>query len=262
MKRKLIVLMAVGLLVGTVIPPAGGVEKSYYCFGVEATIVGTPAGEYLPGTTGSDVIVARGGADLVFGGAGNDLICGGLGNDWTWEDTVENGGGGGLYGGSGDDWIRGGRGIDTLSGDGYDEGNGVSGADVLYGGPGRDTLHDYISAHEYASPEPLPGSDDLLFGGPGDDTVTATAGDDFLSGGLGNDSMGNRSLWDWDDWSYEESLDHGADLYVGGQGDDRIETFDGVAGNDTVNAGEQTDRCAEDEGDTIWSCEEDPVLPN
>jgi pimeloyl-ACP methyl ester carboxylesterase len=87
---------------------------------------------------------------------------------------------------------------------------------------------------DYADPEPLPGSDDLLFGGPGDDTVTATAGDDFLSGGLGNDRMGNRSFWDWDDWSDEESLDHGADLYVGGQGDDLIETFDGVAGNDTV----------------------------
>lgn len=261
MKRKLIVLVAVGLLVGTVIPPAGGAQKSYYCFGVKATIVGTPAGEALRGTAGDDVIVARGGADLVFGGAGNDLICGGAGDDWTWEDTEENGGGGGLYGGSGDDWIRGGRGIDTLSGDGYDEGNGVSGADVLYGGPGRDTLHDYISDHEYASPEPLPGSDDLLFGGPGNDVVSATAGDDFLSGGLGNDWMGS-GYWDYDDHSDEETLDHGADVYVGGEGDDHITTFDGVAGNDTANAGEGTDRCTRDESDTIWSCEEDLVLPN
>ena len=259
MKRKLIVLIAVGLLVGTVvIPPAGEVEKSYYCFGVEATIVGTPASEYLRGTTGDDVIVARGGADDVHGGAGNDLICGGPGNDWTWEDTVGNGGSGGLYGGSGDDWIRGGRGIDTLAGDGFDEGNGVSGADVLYGGPGRDTLHDYISAHEYARPEPLPGSDDRLFGGPGDDGVSATAGDDFLSGGLGNDRVGS-AYWEYDNNSYEESLDHGDDVYVGGAGDDLIDTFDGVSGNDTANAGEGTDRCAEDDGDTIWSCEEDLV---
>lgn len=254
------ILVAAGLLVGTMIPSAGGAPKSYYCFGQKATIVGTPAGEALRGTAGDDVIVARGGADLVFGGAGNDLICGGPGDDWTWEDTEENGGGGGLYGGSGDDWIRGGRGIDTLSGDGYDEGNGVSGADVLYGGPGRDTLHDYISDHEYADPEPLPGSDDLLFGGPGNDTVTATAGDDFLSGGPGNDRMANRYFWDWDGWSDEESLDHGDDVYVGGAGDDLIDTFDGVSGNDTANAGEGTDRCAEDDGDTIWSCEEDLVF--
>ncbi|MDQ3660887.1 MAG: hypothetical protein M3454_07515 [Actinomycetota bacterium] len=113
---------------------------------------------------------------------------------------------------------------------------------------------------KYADSEPLPGSDDLLFGGPGNDTVTATAGDDFLSGGPGNDRMANRYFWDWDGWSDEESLDHGDDVYVGGAGDDLIDTFDGVSGNDTANAGEGTDRCAEDDGDTIWSCEEELVF--
>jgi Ca2+-binding RTX toxin-like protein len=125
---------------------------------------------------------------------------------------------------------------------------------VLYGGWGKDHLLDYRHDHEYADPEPLPGSDDLLFGGPGNDGLTATAGDDFLSGGPGIDSLVN-SHWNWDDYSYEETLDHGSDTYLGGDGDDRIETIDGVAGNATVNGGEGIDACLGDEGDTIGACE-------
>ena len=51
------------------------------CFGMEATIVGTSAGEVIQGTKDLDVIVAHGGDDVIIGRRGNDRICGNQGND-------------------------------------------------------------------------------------------------------------------------------------------------------------------------------------
>ena len=79
-----------GLLGSAVV--AQGVHQ---CFGVAATIVGTPGPDTIVGTTGADVIAAgdgndtingRGGDDRISGGRGRDEIHGGRGNDPTTTD--------------------------------------------------------------------------------------------------------------------------------------------------------------------------------
>lgn len=89
------------------------------CFGREATIVGSDAGEIIRGTAGDDVIVGLGGDDTIKGLGGNDRICGGDGDDR-------------LLGGLGRDKLLGGRGADTLL--------GGAGRDLLYGGVDRDSI--------------------------------------------------------------------------------------------------------------------------
>jgi hypothetical protein len=250
--RRLLIISATlscGVLTLGTLPSAQAGGKVYRCFGVKATIVGTPGDDDLVGTARPDVIAALGGGDWVNAGGGDDLICGGPGDDWSWYYGPESGGAAGLYGGAGNDWIRGSTGRDDVNGDDI---NGPPGADVLYGGWGSDRVVDNLSWHEYLVPEPLPGSDDVLFGGPGNDVVTATGGDDYVSAGPGNDLLG-RAWWDDDDG--DDLRDHGSDAYTGGDGDDRIHTIDDVRGNDAINAGTGTDTCSADEGDALASCE-------
>ncbi|WP_434111253.1 FG-GAP-like repeat-containing protein [Methylocaldum sp. GT1TLB] len=84
------------------------------CFGVPATIIGTPGNDVLRGTPGNDVIVGLAGHDVIDGLGGDDLICGGDGNDV-------------LRGGLGNDMIDGGEGDDILW--------GGAGDDLIEGGP-------------------------------------------------------------------------------------------------------------------------------
>jgi hypothetical protein len=51
------------------------------CYGLRASIVGTPGDDIIVGTDAGDVIVGRGGGDIIDGGAGADIICGGPGVD-------------------------------------------------------------------------------------------------------------------------------------------------------------------------------------
>jgi len=124
------------------------------CFGVPATIVGTPGNDALKGTPGDDVIVGLGGRDVIEGRGGNDLICGGDGDD-------------AISGGPGHDKIDGGDGNDTIDGDaGNDRIHGDAGNDRIHGGPGNDGLDGGLGF-------------DGLNGGPGTDTCVngeATAG--------------------------------------------------------------------------------------
>lgn len=75
------------------------------CFGVPATIVGTPGNDVLHGTLGDDVIVGLGGNDAIAGKGGNDLICGNEGNDIISGDLGDDK----IDAGAGDDAIDGGR---------------------------------------------------------------------------------------------------------------------------------------------------------
>lgn len=97
------------------------------CFGVLATIVGTPGNDVLNGTPGDDVIVGLAGNDAINGSGGDDLICGGDGND-------------AINSGFGNDKINSDAGNDAVnSGPGNDFLDGGPGFDILNGGPGFDT---------------------------------------------------------------------------------------------------------------------------
>jgi Ca2+-binding RTX toxin-like protein len=96
---------------------SGGTKPE--CFGVPATIVGTPGKDGLRGTPGDDVIAGLAGNDAIDGRGGNDVICGGSGNDV----------------------IRAGAGNDRVNGDaGQDRADGGRGRDIINGGDGDDVL--------------------------------------------------------------------------------------------------------------------------
>lgn len=82
-------------------------------------IVGTSAGETLPGTGADDFIIGRGGHDTLRGLGGDDRLGGGSGKDK-------------LFGNGGDDRLEGGKGNDQL--------NGGAGRDILNGGLNNDGL--------------------------------------------------------------------------------------------------------------------------
>jgi len=147
------VVLVLALLMVAVLPAARG-AAAVMCLGLEATKVGTAAGETIQGTAGDDVLVGLGGNDIINGYTGNDRICGGSGND-----TISPG--------PGNDRVQGGAGNDTIVG-------GI-GADVLRGGGGADRIN---------------GNDgnDRLLGGGGDDTLNGDAGTDTVTGGLGTDT--------------------------------------------------------------------------
>ena len=89
------------------------------CSGQNATIVGSSAGDQLPGTFWKDVIAGLGGPDTIEGREGDDAICGG----------------------SGDDSIKTGDGANSVKADdGNDNVVGGQNPDVIYGGAGGDTL--------------------------------------------------------------------------------------------------------------------------
>jgi Ca2+-binding RTX toxin-like protein len=147
------VVLVLALLMVAALPAARG-AAAVMCLGLEATQVGTAAGETIQGTAGDDVLVGLGGNDIINGYAGNDRICGGSGND-----TISPG--------PGNDRVQGGAGNDIIAG-------GI-GADVLRGGGGADRIN---------------GNDgnDRLLGGGGDDILNGDAGTDTVTGGLGTDT--------------------------------------------------------------------------
>lgn len=98
----------------------GGTAGATVTVTVQASLVGTDAGNSLAGGTAADSIDARGGNDVVNAGAGDDFVRGGDGRDT-------------LYGGAGQDTLLGEAGIDTLL--------GQEGGDTLVGGPGNDRVY-------------------------------------------------------------------------------------------------------------------------
>jgi Ca2+-binding RTX toxin-like protein len=158
-----------------------------------ATIVGTPGDDSIAGTSGRDIIAGLGGDDDIDGGGGNDLICGGWG-----EDTIQGQGGTDrIFGEGGADWLDGGQG-------GCCPESPNTGNDVLWGGPGNDTLHtsDYPTEANRLFGED--GDDDLFLwsggrgeGGDGADEIYQYTRDAVLVGGAGEDL-----LVDWNDGGF------------------------------------------------------------
>ncbi|MEA5567878.1 RHS repeat-associated core domain-containing protein, partial [Anabaena sp. UHCC 0399] len=149
--------------------------------------------------------------DVIGGTSGNDIINGGLGNDRI------NGGNGDdvISGGSGDDDLDGGFGNDKVNGnDGNDIIRGGLGIDTLDGGSGNDTLNLDLSGQTINLTITNPSGGINL---PG--IVTATNFENFIiTTGSGNDQILQAAL-------------------IGGVVYRSNDTFNGGAGNDTINPG-------------------------
>lgn len=201
---------------------------------------GGPGNDQLTGGPGSDALLGGDGDDTIKGTEGDDQLDGGAGNDK-------------LDGGAGGDGVHGGDGDDTLAGD---PGPSAS-ADVLDGGPGRDTLSEYEYSDGASSQRPVRitldagGADD---GRPGEgDAITGIevvhllVAADMTAGAVGADlkvfhtqaansrligGPGNDLLTGYD---YDDVIDGGPgdDVLVGAYGHD---TIVGGPGRDTVNA--------------------------
>ena len=235
MRRSAMVVVLVAVLAGGVPnAPAG----SYNCFGEAPTIVGTPGDDTLIGTDGPD------------------LICGGKGDDGEFSPS-RGGIEAALWGGPGVDKISGGPGNDEINGGEFSRLDSDSGSgDFLYGKGGDDHICD--NACFGNNDQTTDSGDDQIFGGGGNDILGSTGGNDLQSGGRGNDRLGVQ-LWQCDETScgQEEvdTVDTGADTYLGGAGDDAIMASDGAEGNDVVNGGDDIDNCTADAQDIIFNCE-------
>lgn len=197
---------------------------TYFCAGVEATILGTAGNETLTGTTGRDVIVGLGGNDVIDGLGGNDLICGGPGND-----TIKGSAGRDrLYGDDGNDTLDGGGGDDTLwGGAGKDLLVPGLGADKVNGGMGVDTV-----TYKSASAGVI--VDLVAKTVTGGDTDTLATVENVDGSGLADVIRGSNPA------NWLRGLG-GNDTLEGRGGNDRLE---GGSGIDSVDGGSGTDTCA------------------
>src|SRR5215213_3222365 len=106
---------------------------------------------------------------------------------------------------------------------------GTAGPDVILGGDGNDVIRG------------LEGND-IICGGQGDDDIYGGAGNDIAYGEAGNDFL-----------DAVVNDDGSVDNVLGGSGEDRVATKDGVAG-DFGSAGPGVDTCSLDAGDPVASC--------
>ncbi|MBD2340809.1 hypothetical protein H6G64_27970, partial [Calothrix sp. FACHB-156] len=153
-------------------------------------------------TIADDVVGGTSGNDIINGGLGNDRINSGLGDDV-------------INGGAGDDNLDGGFGNDRVSGnDGNDTIRGGLGIDTLDGGNGTDSLYLDLSNQTVNLTITNPSNGITL---PG--IVTATNFENFtITTGSGNDQLLQSAV-------------------VGGVVYRSNDTFNGGAGNDTINPG-------------------------
>ncbi len=177
-------------------------------------------------------IVARGeaGEDRLTGGHLDDVLDGGEDDD-------------GVSGAGGDDRLAGGPGDDTLSGGpGDDSFAHEAGSDRVDGGAGEDSMSYADTTGAVAVDLDQPGGDGVaaepdnilpsvekVFGGPSRDVIRgASAVDNHLIGGQGDDTLEGRS---------------GEDRLSGGAGEDTLrggndpDALDGGAGRDTADGG-------------------------
>lgn len=217
--------------------------------------IGTDFADTLTGGTGNDLFYGGAGSDILTGAAGNDLLDGGSGDD-------------SLYGGAGDDLLEGGLGADHVDG-----GDGIDTVVLEHSGAGISfTVGQFtVSGDQYFNVERYRGTqwadtmtgsagndyldggwgNNTLYGMGGDDTLLAADNEDKIYGGDGNDLI--RSGWGGDtlyggnddDIIYGEAWN---DTLYGGSGNDQLfggdhdDTIYGDLGNDTISGGGGRDR--------------------
>lgn len=118
---------------------------------------------------------------------------------------------------------------------GSDSVDALEGNDIVRGGQGDDNS----------------GSFDGLCGGDGSDVVKGQADDDNVEGADQNDKLyGGQG----DDYlGVDGTTGTGCDTNE--PGNDFVKSRDNVSGNDTLDAGANTDTCVVDAGDSVSNCE-------
>jgi VCBS repeat-containing protein len=145
-------------------------EDGIECFGLKATVIGTPGDDRLRGTPGDNVVTGLGGEDRIIGGGGHDVICGGSGEDFITTGKGPDK----IYGGAADDRIISRKGPDIVyGGPGDDRLNGGPGVDACRGEAGDDVEHNC----EKTAP-PLPEEPGGKNSAPGAVSDTATTDED------------------------------------------------------------------------------------
>lgn len=250
-------------------------SRSEVIAGTGDDVVTTGSGnDLLDGGDGKDQLNGSDGDDRMYGGVGDDkftsyrgadLYDGGPGNDDLGQSTEMEASEPDVYaGGEGaDSFSYGSRSADvtvSLDGAANDGEAGESdnvGADVeiLYGGPGSDTIAGSAAGEAIYGG----GGNDTIDGGAGDDLIDGGINDDRLNGGAGNDTVRGA---------------HHSDVVAGGAGRDQLEgdlesiyaegaddvilARDGEA--DSIRCGLGTDRAEVDSvdalpGDSVNRCE-------
>jgi Ca2+-binding RTX toxin-like protein len=218
-------------------------------------VLGTDGDDRLIGSSADNTLDGGGGNDVLFGGPGSDLLLGGAGADR-------------LRGGSDADHLAGGGGEDTAD---YSE--RVSAVTVTLDGlPGSGNVSDGPAA----SRDRVDGDVEDIRSGSGDDVLTASAQDNVLDGGLGNDELHGLGGTDTVDYATrsadlfiqlggpsmsgaaDEDDDIAGDVEnaIGGSGDDLLigssapnelqgrggdDVLDGMAGRDDLRGGDGFD---------------------
>jgi hypothetical protein len=190
------------VLVGLAVPATRADAAVETCFGMPATLVGTP-GESLTGTEGPDVVVANGAGDVETLG-GDDSVCvtrrgtfevdTGTGDDEVSWVTKHSGGSVDLGPGS-DSYTGGDQGSYVNTGDRAEARAGLPlGTDTVVTGSGLDTV---ITGH--VSNSTAPSTDVIHLGAGRDEARVAGAVPATLDGGSGMDGLyvTSRVHGDW-----------------------------------------------------------------
>ncbi|MCD6034536.1 MAG: hypothetical protein K0R63_277 [Rickettsiales bacterium] len=231
----------IGLAGADDIEGEGGADKLIGGLGND-TINGGDGADFITGNQGADSIVASDGADTVRGGQDDDTInystggganalYGDKGSDVITGGTAADF----IRGGQDDDTINGGEGADDINGNlGDDSVTASNGADTVHGGQGADSIS-YATATSGAA---------VLYGDLGNDTLTgSTTVANTIYGGDDNDLI-TLSTAATGNFAHAEL---GDDTIIGGTGADSIRAGSGAdsitagGGNDTIFGGNGAD---------------------
>jgi serralysin len=163
------------------------------------------------GGTGTDQVTGNDDGDMLMGNAGVDYLVGGAGNDHIWGNMASavqgsQDGNDTIYTGLGTNYVNGNAGDDTIYADG-DVGR-------IYGGAGNDTITVRTSGTSHVNGNAgndtivLSSGTNFAYGGRDDDHISATGGNNVMSGDAGNDVL---------------SSGLGVDVMIGGAGRDTFQ---------------------------------------
>jgi Ca2+-binding RTX toxin-like protein len=186
------------------------------------TITGSPETDFAFTGAGADTIVLGDGVDIAIPGLDNDVVDMGAGNDQISEDAFANGA----------DLLDGGPGRDSV---GY---QGVAPLTIIlngqaddgHAGEGDNVLAENIFGAGGSDTLVGDGEDNRILAGDGDDQIAAAGGRDAISPGDGNDTV---DAGDGTDSVEGASVADGADSLNGGGGGDDFVNY--CCGADPVN---------------------------
>lgn len=217
-------------------------------------LAGSENPDELTGDGNDNVVNGHGGADVIALGGGNDLSRGGPGSDT-------------IHGDAGDDGISGDGDGDQLFGDaGDDDISDGAGNDLVDGGPGDDDL-------DASGFDPdlglLPSGADLLGGGSGADTVhywPRTTRVVVILDGIANDGAPGEG----DNVGPANDVENveggfGRDVLIGDAGANRLDGLDGAdtilgrGGPDSIVGGDAADKLVGGADDDVFDADDDRV---